>query len=92
MTDLTRIRSISYLKSHAAQTAEDLSLSGQPFVITQNGEARMVMESVERYQEKENLVALLKVIALGEADRLQGKGQSLDEALALLAEDRAENR
>ena len=50
------------------------------------------MESVERYQEKENLVALLKVIALGEADRLQGKGQSLDEALALLAEDRAENR
>jgi hypothetical protein len=35
---------------------EDLTLSGQPYVITQNGEARIVMESVERYQEKENLV------------------------------------
>jgi len=92
MTDLTRIRSISYLKSHAAQMAEDLALSGQPYVITQNGEARMVMESVERYQEKENLVALLKIIVLGEQDRLDAHGQSLEEVQRLLAQDRSDRR
>ena len=92
MTDLTRIRSISYLKSHAAQMVEDLTLSGQPYVITQNGEARMVMESVERYQEKENLVALLKIIAIGEQDRLAGRTQSLEQVRTLLAQDRSDRR
>jgi PHD/YefM family antitoxin component YafN of YafNO toxin-antitoxin module len=71
---------------------EDLTLSGQPYVITQNGEARMVMESVERYQEKENLVALLKIIAIGEQDRLAGRTQSLEEVRTLLAQDRRDRR
>ena len=83
------IKSISYLKSHAAKISEDLELNGKPFFITQNGEASMVLEGVKQYHEKVELIALLKVIALGEKDRLAGKGLSIEESRAMLAARRA---
>jgi hypothetical protein len=76
MPSVTNIKSISYLKSHAAQISEDLAVNGNPFFITQNGDASMVIEGVKQYQEKESLIAALKVVALGEKDRAQGKGIS----------------
>ena len=84
MSSVANIKSISYLKSHAAQISEDLELNGKPFVITQNGEASMVIEGVKQFQEKEELIAALKIIALGEKDRLQGKGLSVAESRAQL--------
>jgi hypothetical protein len=84
MPSIANIKSISYLKSHAAQISEDLALNGNPFFITQNGEASMVIESVEQFQEKQALIAALKIIALGEKDRLQGKGISAAESRAQL--------
>lgn len=70
MPSVTNIKSISYLKSHAAQISEDLQLNGNPYVITQNGDASMVIEGVKEYQEKESLIAALKIMALGEKDRV----------------------
>ncbi|WP_211460823.1 type II toxin-antitoxin system Phd/YefM family antitoxin [Collimonas silvisoli] len=84
MQSVANIKSISYLKSHAAQISEDLELNGSPFVITQNGEASMVIESIKQFQEKEELIAALKIIALGEKDRLQGKGLTVNESRAQL--------
>lgn len=84
MTTIANIKSISYLKSHAAQISADLELNGKPFVITQNGEASMVIEGVKQFQEKEDLIAILKIIALGEKDRLQGKGFTVEETRAEL--------
>jgi hypothetical protein len=63
-------------------------MNGAPFFITQNGEASMVIESVKQYQEKETLIAALRIIALGEKDRLQGKGFTVAESRAQLAEAR----
>ena len=85
MPTISNIRSISYLKSHAAQIAEDLELNGAPFFITQNGEASMVIESVKQFQEKESLIAALKIVALGEKERKQGKGIPIAESRAQLA-------
>ena len=84
MPSVTNIKSISYLKSHAAQISEDLQLNGNPFFITQNGDASMVIEGVKEYQEKESLIAALKIMALGEKDRVQGKGISAAESQAQL--------
>lgn len=85
MLSAVNIKSISYLKSHAAQISEDLEMNGNPFFITQNGEASMVIESVKQFQEKESLIAALKIMALGEKDRLQGKGLSAAQSRAQLA-------
>lgn len=84
MSSVANIKSISYLKSHAAQISKDLEMNGNPYFITQNGDASMVIESVKQYQEKEALIAALKIIALGEKDRLNGKGISVVDARAQL--------
>ena len=84
MPSVINIKSISYLKSHAAQISEDLAMNGNPFFITQNGEASMVIESVKQYQQKESLIAALKIMALGEKDRFQGKGISAADSRAQL--------
>jgi hypothetical protein len=84
MPSVTNIKSISYLKSHAAQISEDLQMNGNPFFITQNGEASMVVEGVKQYQEKVALIAALKIMALGEKDRVQGKGISAADSRAQL--------
>jgi hypothetical protein len=86
------IKSISYLKNHAAQIAESLDMNGTPFIITQNGEASMVVEGIKQYQDKENLIAMLKLVAMGEKDRLASQGQSVEQVRALLAQKRAERK
>lgn len=85
MSYVTNIKSISYLKSHAAQISEDLEMNGNPFFITQNGEASMVIESVRRFEEKEALIAALKLVALGENDRMQDKAIPAADVRAQLA-------
>ena len=92
MPSAANIKSISYLKSHASQIAEDLEVNGSPFFITQNGEASMVIEGVNQFQEKETLIAALKLIALGEKDRLQGKGISVVQSRAELAAARLKRK
>ncbi len=84
MQSIANIKSISYLKSNAAQIAEDLEKHGHPYVITQNGEATMVIQAVEQFQEKESLIAALKIIALGDKDRIEGKGISVTDSRAQL--------
>ncbi len=85
MPSVANIKSITYLKSHAAQICEDLAMTGKPFFITQNGEASMVIEGIEQFQEKESFIAALKIIALGEKDRRQGNGLSAEASRAQLA-------
>ena len=84
MQSVINIKSISYLKSHAAQVAEELALNGTPFVVTQNGEASMVIQGVREYQEKEALIAALKIVAMGEKHRQEGNGLSVSESRAQL--------
>lgn len=84
----TQIKPISYLKSHAAEIAKDLGENGEPLVITQNGEAKMVVMGVAEYEEQQETMALLRLIALGEKERKTGKGISVAEMKKRLAEKR----
>ena len=69
----THVRPISYLKSHAAEIAKDVTETGEPMLITQNGEARLVVMDVSSYEQKEQTLALLKILALGQADIESGR-------------------
>lgn len=85
-------QSISDLMSHAAQMAESLDMHSMPFIITQNGEASRVVEGIRQYQDKENLIAMLKLVAMGKKDRLAGQGQSVKEVRTWLAQKRTEHK
>ena len=78
----TQIKPISYLKSHTAQIVKDLTASREPMVITQNGEATLVVIDVKSFEERENTLALLKLLALGNREIEQGKFQNAESVFA----------
>ena len=61
----TQIKPISYLKANAAEIMCELSEQRRPLVITQNGEAKAVIQDVVSYEETQETLALLKILALG---------------------------
>ncbi|CAD6555906.1 hypothetical protein LMG27952_05947 [Paraburkholderia hiiakae] len=71
------VKPISYLKSEAAQIVKDLTDSGEPLIITQNGEAKLVVQDVRSYESTQQTLALLKILAIGQkqierADHIDG--------------------
>lgn len=80
----SHIKPISYLKSHTAEIVRELSESREPLLITQNGEAKLVVMDVKSYEEQEETLALLKILALGNRDIEQGKFRDAEDLFAEL--------
>jgi prevent-host-death family protein len=78
----TRIKPISYLKANAADVLNDLREVREPLIITQNGEAKAVLQDVASYEETQETLALLKLLAKGQQDVVEGRLTPLDEAMA----------
>ena len=75
----SQIKPISYLKANAAEILLQLSTQRQPLIITQNGEAKAVLQDVASYEETQETLALLKILALGSQDIEAGKTRPLAE-------------
>lgn len=77
----SHIKSISYLKAHASDVVKKLSEQREPLVITQNGEAKLVVQDVQSYEETQETLALLKILALGnsqiEAEQVTAAGAAV---------------
>lgn len=73
----TQIRPISYLKANAAEVLQELADQRQPMVITQNGEAKAVIQDVATYEQTQETLALLKILALGNQQVAQGRVKPL---------------
>ena len=79
-----RIKPISYLKAHAAEVISQLAEQREPLVITQNGEAKVVIQDVWTYEETQETLALLKILALGSQDIAEGKVREASDTMARL--------
>ena len=84
MDHTSRIKPISYLKANAAEVLLKLAEDREPLVITQNGEARAVMQDVASYDETQETLALLKILALGNRDIEAGKLKPVAEVVSRL--------
>jgi len=84
-----QVKPISYLKSHAASIANDIAESGEPLLITQNGEARLVVMDVHAYERQQETLALLKLLSLGQRDIATGRGRDAEDVFADLEKDDA---
>lgn len=80
----TRIRSVSYLKANAAEILDELREIREPLVITQNGEAKAVLQDVKSYEETQETLALLKRLALSTRDIEQGRFRPFADVVAEL--------
>lgn len=82
------IKPISYLKANAAEVIEKLKAGHQPMIITQNGEAAMVVQSVADYEQTQETLALLKILAQSQQALEEGKAVSSEEAFSRLRQRR----
>lgn len=86
----THIKPISYLKSHTAEIVKSISESREPLLITQNGEAKFVVIDIKTYEEGEETLALLKMLAMGNKQIEEGRFRPASELFSELdKEDQA---
>jgi prevent-host-death family protein len=79
-----QVRPISYLKANAAEILRKLAENREPMVITQNGEAKAVIQDVASYEETQETLALLKILALGTREVESGRVKPIGEVVARL--------
>lgn len=80
----SHVKPISYLKANAAEVLAQLAERREPMVITQNGEAKAVIQDVATYEETQETLALLKILALGNQEIEAGKVKPIADAVARL--------
>jgi prevent-host-death family protein len=81
-----QIKPISYLKAHAAEIVRKLGEQREPLVITQNGEAKVVIQDIESYEQTQETMALLKILALGMRQIEEGKVLPAEDVIRRLRE------
>lgn len=69
----SQIKPISYLKAHAAEIVRNLGERQEALIITQNGEAKVVIQDINSYEQTQETMALLKILALGMHQIEEGK-------------------
>jgi prevent-host-death family protein len=67
------IKPISYLKAHASEIIKDINENHKTLIITQNGEAKVVVQDVKSYEEMQETLALLKILAISSSNIKSGK-------------------
>lgn len=83
----TQIKPISYLKAHAAEIVRNMSKQREVLVITQNGEAKVVLQDIESYEQSQETMALLKILALGNHQIKAGNLEPADSVIKRLRKD-----
>ncbi len=75
----SRVRPLSHLKSRAAEMIRNITESREPMVITQNGEAKVVVQDVQSYEDLQQTLALLKILAMGQKNIEAGQWLSAED-------------
>jgi prevent-host-death family protein len=70
------IKSVTYLKSRAADLLNQINETHRPVIITQNGEPRAILQDPKNYENMRNTIGILKLHSEGEADIREGRIKS----------------
>ncbi len=77
-----QVKPISYLKARAADVIRTLAEQRKPVVITVHGEAKAVLQDIASYEQTQETLALLKMLALSAKSLEEGKVRPAGEAFA----------
>ncbi len=80
------VKPISYVKAHAADIILSITESRTPIIITQNGEATAVLQDIASYEEIQESLALLKILAISRKDIEAGRVKPAEQAFADIRE------
>ena len=66
------IKPVTYLKSRAADVLKYINETHRPMIITQNGEAKAVIQDPKSYEDMKNALATMKLLSFAEEDIRSG--------------------
>lgn len=78
------VKPVSYLKAHVSEILKDLNENNKTLLITQNGEAKAVLQDVKVYEQTQEAIALLKLISLSDVNLKQKKYKSVNKSFKSL--------
>lgn len=87
----SQVKPISYLKANAAEVLSKIAERREPLVITQNGKAKAVLQDVASYEQTQETLALLKLMALGQQDIEAGRVRPAADVIARLRRKRSDS-
>jgi prevent-host-death family protein len=67
------VKSISYLKANAADLISEINKKQKTYVITQNGEAKVIVQDIKAYEKTQETLAMLKLLAMTSERSKQAK-------------------
>ena len=76
------IKPITYLKSRTSDVLKQINETHRPMIITQNGEAKAVIQDPQSYENMKNAIAMLKLFSFAEEDIKNGDLLDEDEVFA----------
>lgn len=74
------VKPISYLKSHTAEALRDVSENLGTMVITQHGEAKAVLQDIATYEQTQDSLAMLKILAQSTKSFQEGRSKPAKKA------------
>ena len=78
---------ISYAKAHASELLSNIARDRKPVVITQNGKAQAILLDLESYEEIQESLAMLKILAQGQEDVRHKRYHPFRQAFAQIRKD-----
>ena len=86
------IRPITYLKTHTSDVVREVNDTRGTVIITQNGEAKAVVQDISSYEQTQETLALLKLLAQGRRSAQEGRTKPLREVIERLQSDLAKSK
>ncbi len=80
------------MKTHASEVIREVSANRGTMIITHNGEAEVIVQDVHLYEETQESLALLKILAQSSQSIEQGRYQSVSQSFALIRQQIAKQQ
>lgn len=74
------VKPISFFKAHASEILKDVSSKHKTMVITQNGEAKAVLQDVRVYEQTQESLALLKILSISKKNMEKGNVKPIEKS------------
>ncbi|MEI6651570.1 MAG: type II toxin-antitoxin system Phd/YefM family antitoxin [Chlorobiaceae bacterium] len=86
------VKPISFLKTHASEVIREVSANRGTMIITHNGEAKVIVQDVHLYEETQESLALLKILAQSSESIEQGRYKPASESFELIRQQIAKQK
>ncbi|MBA3026250.1 MAG: type II toxin-antitoxin system Phd/YefM family antitoxin [Sulfurimonas sp.] len=86
MQIINDIKPVTYLKSRAADVLKHINETHRPMIITQNGEAKAVIQDPQSYEDMRNAISIMKLLSFAEEDIKNGDTYSEEDVFSSVEE------